>query len=208
MGGYGSGRSFGGAVTEDCRSIDIRCWQRQDRLFPGNAFYWCWSRYGKQVAAIEVFVESGWVRLLYRHKTAGADDWESLDYPVALRETRCHYGGVRRWFACPAAGCGRRVAVLYGSGKYFVCRHCCGLVYKSQRESAGDRAERAANKLRGRLGWPLGLGFACGGKPKGMHWKTFDRLVAQYEVLAGEAWQGFADKVDRIERSVRRTWRI
>jgi hypothetical protein len=44
------------------------------------------------------------------------------------------------WFICPAVGCGRCVAILYGGG-IFACRHCYRLAYASSREEAGGRGE-------------------------------------------------------------------
>ena len=74
-------------------------------------------------------------------------------------------------FICPAAGCGRRVAILYGGG-IFACRHCHQLAYFSSREDAGDRAaRRRAERLRARLGWEPGILNGEGGKPKWMRWR-------------------------------------
>ncbi|SDY53906.1 hypothetical protein SAMN05444340_11022 [Citreimonas salinaria] len=103
-----------------------------------------------------------------------------MRYAVTLDTTRCNLGGARRWFLCPARGCGRRVAVLYG-GKVFACRHCYGLAYPSQSESASDRAARRADRIRERLGWEPGILNGYGGKPKGMHWRTFERLVTEHD---------------------------
>ena len=44
-------------------------------------------------------------------------------YAVRIVRTVCNLGGSRAWFICPAVGCGRRVAILYGGG-IFACRHC------------------------------------------------------------------------------------
>jgi len=52
---------------------------------------------------------------------------------------------------CPGAGCDQRVAVLYGPGRYFLCRHCYDLVYESQREDKTHRALRRVQKIRERL---------------------------------------------------------
>ena len=60
--------------------------------------------------------------LIYRSRS-GNEDWEDQNYPVWLDWTPCHFGGERPWFRCPAMGCGRRVAILYG-GRIFACRHC------------------------------------------------------------------------------------
>jgi hypothetical protein len=38
---------------------------------------------------------------------------------------------------------------------------------------------RKAQKLESRLGWKHGFG----GKPKGMHWRTFDALVSEHDRL-------------------------
>lgn len=61
---------------------------------------------------------------------------EPLKYCAKLTATPCHYGGRRWWFVCPLSrdgeACGKRVGTLYRAGKYFGCRHCHQLAYKSQ----------------------------------------------------------------------------
>ena len=89
--------------------------------------------------------------------------------------------GQRTWFAC--LNCSRRVAVLYAPGGYFECRQCGGLAYATQKEGVGDRATSKVNKVRKRLGWPLGISNDVGGKPKGMHWKTYWRLKGAHVAL-------------------------
>ena len=99
-----------------------------------------------------------------------------MEYPVPIEWTPCNYGGWRAWFRCPAAGCGRRVALLFLNGGIFACRQCGKLVYASQREHDTDLAIRRADKIRERLGWEPGILNGEGFKPKGMHWRTFERL--------------------------------
>ena len=127
-------------------------------------------------------------------------EWESLDYPVRLQTTECNFGGVRYWFTCPAVGCSRRVAVLHQGGKIFACRHCYQLAYKSQRETPGDRGHRGANNIRRRLGWPVGIAFPGGGKPKGMHWKTYWRLFAEHNEYANQALQGMIAHMKKVDK--------
>ena len=98
------------------------------------------------------------------------------------------------WWRCPAVGCGRRVAVLHG-GRIFACRQCHRLAYRSQRETDDDRATRRANTIRRRLDWEPGVLNGNGGKPKGMHWKTYWRLFSQQNQAQGEVLAGIATKL-------------
>src|SRR5829696_5569154 len=70
------------------------------------------------------------VILTYRHRSGPSGEWEDVQEPMPLAWTACNFGGERPWFVCPGAGCGRRAAVLYGPGKYFLCRHCYDLRYE------------------------------------------------------------------------------
>lgn len=112
--------------------------------------------------------EADFVVLSYRRQPAGGE-WRDEEYRVQIVRTACNLGGGSRlWFLCPAAGCGlraagcgRRVAILYGGG-IFACRHCHQLAYASAREDAGDRAARKADRLRERLDWEPGILNGCG----------------------------------------------
>lgn len=113
----------------------------------------------------------------------GAEDER---YPVRIVRTPCNLGGSRPWFICPALGCGRRVAILYGGG-IFACRHCYQLAYASAREDAGDRATRRADRIRARLGWEPGILNGNGDKPKWMRWRTFYRLRDAHDRLVNRS---------------------
>jgi hypothetical protein len=140
------------------------------------------------------------VTLIYRHKSGG-NDWQPMDYPVRLEWTACTLGGRRAWFRCPANGCGRRVALLYlGGAGIFACRHCYRLAYACQRETADDRAARRADSIRERLGWQAGILNLNGGKPKGMHWRTFNRLTAEHDAFVGVSLAGMSARLGLIER--------
>jgi hypothetical protein len=140
------------------------------------------------------------VTLIYRHKSGG-NDWQPMDYPVRLEWTACTLGGRRAWFRCPANGCGRRVALLYlGGAGIFACRHCYRLAYACQRETADDRAARRADSIRERLGWQAGILNLNGGRPKGMHWRTFNRLTAEHDAFVGVSLAGMSARLGLIER--------
>lgn len=188
MGGFGSGRGtrYNAAdCTDDFRRLDVRRWQRDGFLTVGHAFGWTWTRDGEAIASIQVKANTDRVVLNYRHRSGGGE-WKSEEYPVLLDWTACSYGGQRAWFLCPAQGCGRRVAILYGGG-VFACRHCYRLAYASQRETDYDRAARRADKIRERLDWEPGILNGQGIKPKGMHWRTFERMAAEHEVFVGKS---------------------
>lgn len=77
--------------------------------------------------------------------------------------------------------------MLFLGGKIFACRR---LVYKSQREAHDDRATRKADKIRAKLNWQPGILKLPDNKPKGMHWKTYLRLMEEYRDYSNQALLG------------------
>ena len=196
MGGPGSGnhRHYGAkSTTDDYRVLDVRRLAREGMLQPGRSGIWNWIRRGKTVASISFRADRGQITLEYRRRSNG-EEWVNEKYPVRLEWTRCHLGGSRPWFICPVAGCGRRVAILYGGG-IFACRHCHRLAYASSREDAADRAIRKADRIRDRLGWQRGILSEPGAKPKWMRWATFERLVDQHDELVARGLLDAAQKL-------------
>lgn len=199
MGGFGSGRGQGGKeTTSNMQPLDIRKLQRDGLLTPGRAFGWQWTANGREVASIQMRTEVGRVILNYRSRGNGGE-WQRMEYPVYLEWTPCNLGGRRAWFLCPGQGCGRRVAVIFG-GSVFACRHCQKLAYECQREADDDRALRRANTIRRRLGWKPGLANPIGDKPKGMHWRTYERLKAEHDAFANTSWAGMAKWLGLMKR--------
>jgi hypothetical protein len=69
------------------------------------------------------------------------------------------------------------VAKIYLAGSFvFACRHCYGLAYASQFESAFRRDIAKAMKIRMRLGGSPNLFDPFPQKPKGLHKSTYERL--------------------------------
>ena len=198
MGGFGSGRRGGKDCTGDMRQVDVRRLQRDGYLSPGMAYGWQWKRDGEAVASINLAVQAGSVTFTYRTRTGGGD-WQDVRAVVWLDTTPCNYGGARTWWLCPC--CGRRVAVLY-IGRNPACRHCYRLAYRCERENTDDRATRQADKLRDRLGWIPGILHGNGPKPKGMHWRTFERLQAKHDALVLEAFTEMNAKLGRLQLRV------
>ena len=150
--------------------------------------------------SIQIRTEADRIVLNYRSRSNG-DQWQPMEYPVHLEWTECNLGGRRVWFRCPASGCGRRAAILYG-GAVFACRHCHQLAYQSQREVAHDRAARRADRIRDRLNWEPGILNGGGDKPKGMHWRTFERLKAQHDAHVAVSLAGMANQLRLKERGL------
>jgi hypothetical protein len=165
--------------------LDVRWMQRQGFLSPGYSGGVNWSQDGEKVAGIGFTAHDGYIVLKYRTRQGGGE-WEDKEYLVRLARTPCNYGKTRPWFLCPC--CGRRVAILWGDSIY-ACRHCHRLVYDCQREAPHYRLMSRAHKIRDRLGgerWCI--------KPKGMHQRTFDRLVDEYRRADALLWGAVAKR--------------
>jgi hypothetical protein len=198
MGGFGSGRwyRYGQArTTDEVKRLDVRELRKLGALptsnfgaFPVVAINWCIG--DRPTWEVRYSLEGSRVTLRYGYCQGNALGQEVEDV-IEFDRTSCNYGGERCWFLCPR--CGTRVAVLYLGGVRFRCRHCYGLRYGSQNESPSDRLLRKARKIRTRINASRSLFEPVWQKPKGMHWKTFQRLrekerIANQASLA--AWLG------------------
>src|SRR5215211_7124804 len=209
MGGEGSGnrhRFDKKTTTGECHSVDVRYLHRGGLLKPGNWFSLRWSRADRETGSIGGVVEGTEtperVILTYRQRSGPAGEWEDVREPVPLSWTACNFGGERPWFICPGAGCGRRVAVLYGLGKYFLCRHCYDLTYESQRENEMHRALRRAQTIRERLGGSANMTKPFPEKPKGMHHETYWRLREAHDEAEMAQLAGMREWLDKLEKKV------
>jgi hypothetical protein len=210
MGGFGSGRPSGSGrdKVEACRSIDINRLHKAGCLGAGWSGGWQWTRDGERVAWINLRAEADRLQLSYRVRIGGGE-WKDVEETVRIVRVSCRFGGARPYFICPGVAngisCGRCVAKLYGSGRYFLCRHCYRLANASQNESAWDRSVRRANKIRQRLGGPSGMAASFPDRPKGMWRRTYERLRAkafEAEMLADEAFVIHAERLmARIDNS-------
>lgn len=94
---------------------------------------------------------------------------------IRISTTRQPTGGVRCWIHCPR--CQRRCSVLYVPETVIACRLCHRLYYATQRLVDHERWELRAHKLLARVGGKPGDEIFR--RPKGMHERTFDRLLEQ-----------------------------
>jgi hypothetical protein len=160
-------------TTNQMHDLDIRRVHRAGNLTPGVYSGWSWKWLLGNVSSISLYAGGGGVTLSYSI-TNREGQRQEYRYRVGIEWTPCNYGGQRPWWTCPE--CGRRVAILFGGRKY-ACRHCHDLTYKSTRTSPDFKHYARASKVRMRLGWGGGVASPMGDKPKGMHWKTYLRLL-------------------------------
>ncbi|WP_201616471.1 hypothetical protein [Psychrobacter urativorans] len=114
------------------------------------------------------------IEFSYTHRS------KPYQYSIQLSKISCNYGGHRYWWLCPK--CNQRTSTLYYAGLY-VCRHCIGANYGSQLQQPIDRIYSKLNAIRAHMGWQVGVIHGIGERPKGMHAKTYNRLLKEYEHL-------------------------
>jgi len=209
MGGVGSGNWYRfdkKTTTGECHSVDVRYLHREGLLKPGHWFTLRWARAERETGSIRGVVGGSdrpeRVLLFYRHRSGPGAEWEEVQEPVSLDWSACNFGGKRPWFVCPGAGCGRRVAILYGEGKYFLCLHCYDLSYESQREDETHRAPRCAQAIRERLGGSANMTKPFPEKPRGMHWSTYERLWLEHDEAEMEQLAGMREWLNKLEKKV------
>ena len=180
MGGRGSGNFWRWDSKDTCEAqnrVDVRFMRKQGWLYNGAFGSLSWTCRGEPSGSVNYRVSNDILILSYQSRRNRNAEWEPVEQYIPILSTPCNYGGKRFWWQCPR--CGRRVAVLYGAGKYFLCRHCHNLSYSSQQESKINRLSRKAGKIKERLGGSKGLFNPIPPRPKGMHQQTYWRLCAK-----------------------------
>jgi hypothetical protein len=132
--------------------------------------------------------------LMYSYRDE-RNNLEPVRQEIKLNSSECHYGGMRAYFIC--SKCERKVMALYLSDKYFYCRSCCNLAYKSQQENKVDRLLRKARKIREKLNAENDMLGIIWHKPKGMHHKTFNRLSDESNTLMKKYFSGLLNTLRR-----------
>lgn len=150
MGGYGSTRwGWHRKKAQVEAALKLRIQTIKPGLIPGYSGWVSWSvrgevtdRIGYRVLAGELGQPDA-IRLEYTTTRAGGDKTD-YNYLVSLTTTLTPWGSRRYWFVCPLIAngqpCARRVGVLHlpPGGRYFGCRHCYNLAYRSSQEQHGS----------------------------------------------------------------------
>jgi hypothetical protein len=149
MGGFGSTRWNNHAKkyqVEQCLSLDANHLMRegilQEDAHRHGFLYEAYSITSEKTYSLGYEVDTTdmgypWIRLFYTIKRTG----ENVVYKILLTTTQPNFGGLRYWFICPLCVSGRvcckRVRKLYlpHYAKYYGCRHCYDLAYRSSQES-------------------------------------------------------------------------
>jgi len=196
MGGFGSGgwNRTGKGTTAAGFRLDAKNLSKSEALSPGCRGTITWTRKGETIGGANVCPTDDGVTLIYRSRSGGGE-WADHYEQVRISWEECRFGGRRPFIHCPS--CNRRVLFLYGIGR-FLCRSCHGLSYPSQRERESDRAQRKANRIRSRLGGELGW-QRIPPRTKGMHWRTYDRLMRDIALADAITHDAIARTLARFE---------
>ena len=163
--------------------LDINLLARRGLIKPGSttdphAIRWMNSN-GEVIA-------SGWISADMEGDSGGlfCIRIEDFDQPIPLVGLPRHYGGRQWFFVCPITN--RRASVLWlpQGARQFASRHAWPgqVAYRSQFMSPMDRAYLGKEKIKQRLIGELDpQEWDLPPKPKWMRWKTYHRIVEQFE---------------------------
>lgn len=151
MGGTGSGNWYrwqGRKATVE-ESLVVSMSELSKQLYAGASGTLTWGRRKKRSICYSVMLSNNMPMLMLDYRLRNSQD---VRIPVRLETTPTRFGGKRWWFICPlmvsGVACNRRAGKLYlpPGSRYFGCRTCHDLTYRSSQEA--HREER----LFGRLG--------------------------------------------------------
>ena len=176
MGGRGSGGHNSKRKLRDvqCARLDVHELTRDGMLKLG--------RYGRLFGVIGFEVTGGpdaQLVLAFPRRSASGERLEPIRQVVGCYWRKARFGGRYLMFLC--GQCRRPARVLYARYAndriwFFNCRRCTGIAYQSTMGHRWDRSARRVEKLRGQLEW--GKSGTMPIKPRGMHEKTFQRILA------------------------------
>jgi hypothetical protein len=212
MGGSNSGRHDGRPTVENGLTLDLYNLLRKGLFAPSQSrsgsIVWTRVGSGERVGSIgyeaRMQGEDGYVRLHYTTTNAYSEEKRNSNYTIELTTTLQPFGGRRWWFVCPRTADLVSKLHLPNGAAVFASRKAYRLGYRSQRETAHDRALSRAQDLRYRLGGSMTLLEAIPEKPKGMRWKTYDRKVARIEAAERVSNAHLLLFVKKLEHRVRR----
>ncbi len=144
-----------------------------------NAGIWSWNNKttDKQTSCLKYISDMRDSQNMYlnvKYVTVGKNTHHH--YNICIERTPLHLGGYRYWFICPYTK--KRAVKLYAhpNADKYSSRQALGLLYTSQSENGEDRAYRKKRKILSKFNQD----YSFIAKPKGMHNKTYERLLKQH----------------------------
>lgn len=222
MGGYNSGGHNRKHVTVEASvKLDAAMLRRAGLLDVAAPKGYSWDYSNRDRHTCTVLVIAGYQAGALQVTIITPDKVEHQQH-IRTSATACNYGKVRHWLHCPQ--CGRRAFRLYyyphtvnARGEYvhyFTCRHCLHLTYQARRERGFDRYQSRCFNAHDRMKeWARVHGVKDfktdrwqwqmpPDKPKGMRWRTYERIAGKWEKAADMAEDAFAAGLTAlIERS-------
>ena len=176
MGGLRSGghNSKGKLRDVQCARLDVHELAREEKLKLGTR--------GRLFGTIGFEVTGGpdahQLVLEFPCKSAGGEPLNPIRQTICCYWRNAYYGGRYLVFLC--SECHHSARVLYARVTnhhiwFFRCRKCAGITYQSTMGHRWDRSARTIEKLRALLQW--GAEGTVPIKPRGMHKKTYQRIL-------------------------------
>ena len=197
MGGYGcGGKNQTHDYTSRYKTLDsfmfgqcIPIMERKGMEQFENSYRW---NDGSSIGVI-LYPDRLWVGYSWTHQGKREEIRDTFYFDTVPN----NYGGQRYYFSCPS--CGRRCRLLYHHRVRFKCRQCARLNYSSQQVTKGpdEAAHRLNQFLRNKFGQdkrlsPMELTYLLPpDRPKGMHQKTYERLLREYDQLYSQYDRAF-----------------
>ena len=163
-------------------SFTVRTLRECGRFIPGGytrgQITWRSTRTKKQTGSVAFSADENGITLQYTWTPYGG---ESQQMQERIEWDWLQVGfGRRPYFECPV--CGKRCARIAFRGGRWGCKQCAGACSDTENDRPYYRLMARCQKIREeRLKWKPGESW--GERPKGMHKRTFFRLVEQAEEL-------------------------
>jgi hypothetical protein len=183
MGGFSSGRTR--VRVEDGLILNLGRLLRQGSIIPGKHVMGSlkWTSTGTKGVRASIGYEAdlthpgeSYVRL---HYNVGS---KPMDYRVWLRRAPCRFGGFRWWWRCPRTEQNAAKLYLPPGATMFASRHAYRMGYKSWGGGPLDRSHIRQRRIYEKLGGTYRqYGQSPPKRPKGMHHRTYARLLAELD---------------------------
>ncbi len=189
---------------EDGLKLDLYRLIRQNIICPGavRGSTICWHyRHSQEKVAVGSIVADMRGEVLGSMLVAVGDCGQRIVLQCRPR----YFGGGQWYFVCPSTGLWASVLWKPPGSPVFACRQTWGrqVAYSSQFQTPHDRAFSTAQDIQYRLGgeaYVSSVGNISPPRPKGMHRRTYERILRRYEVCEKISNQYLMSALPRLRR--------